>query len=76
MNEQEYMQGFNDASLIAEYEPNILAGVELADNVTSSYLEGFFDFNEHLKQEAFIDKQMEELEALRQSEKENDLERE
>jgi len=78
MNEQEYIQGFNHAALIADYEPNFLTNVTLIDDVSSSYFEGFFDFKEHLRQETFINKQMDELGALRQSdkEKEDNLERE
>jgi adenine-specific DNA methylase len=76
--EQEYIQGFNDAALMAQFEPELYSSVALVDSETvSAYFEGFLDFKEYLKQEAFIDKQMDELSALRnnEKEKEDDLER-
>jgi hypothetical protein len=78
INEQEYIQGFNDAALITRFEPDAFAGVELANSETvSAYLEGFLDFKEYLKQEAVIDKEMEELSNLRNHDKEKEgLERE
>lgn len=73
---RDFVQGFNNAYLIAEYEPDVLAQISLANNVQNEYFDGFFAGKVQWEREQG-QSQTNELEKIRNRsrDRENDLER-
>ncbi|MDP3666058.1 MAG: hypothetical protein Q8R50_05210 [Sediminibacterium sp.] len=64
---REYVRGFNNAYLLAEHEPQLLADITRSVNPSNEYFEGFFSGKEEWELEQSKD-QLNELEQLREQE--------
>ncbi len=71
---EDYTQGFNHASILADHYPEMLSEIVPENNLDNDYFTGFFDFKNYYRDQQ-INKDLEELEALRNSNT-KDLDRE
>ncbi len=77
MNEEKYIQGFNNGYLLAEHKPEILKTVTQNLTPSNDYLEGIFDGKGQLEQEK-VNAQIQSIEELRNKsfKRENGMEKE
>lgn len=68
INEKEFIKGFNHASLIAEFRPELLKYVVLDANQEHDYTLGFVEGIEQFEQDS-QKKQLQELQNLRNIDK-------
>ena len=71
--EQQYIKGFNNAYLLAEHEPSLLKSISKTLTPQNEYLDGFISgkLQHELDQTR---SQLEELQHLRDTSKDQDLE--
>lgn len=72
----EFTQGFNDASILADYAPELLYDMSPVNNLQNDYFDGFFSGKAHCLSEKDQEKQIEELQSIRSAAKSKDNERE
>jgi hypothetical protein len=73
---EDYASGFNDAALLAEYEPALLADIDQSNNPVTDYFEGFFAGKEQYEREQEQSRELDELQALRSRGRSHDIEKE
>jgi len=75
-NFEDYVAGFNDATLIAEYAPEILAESPTLSDQMDNYAKGFGDGKDYIvkEQEQADLRVIEEMESIRKSSRELDNE--
>lgn len=72
----EFTQGFNDASILADYAPELLNDISPVHNLQNDYFGGFFSGKAHCLAEKDQEKQIDELQSIRSASKSKDNERE
>ena len=76
MNEREYIRGFNAASILADYEPEVLNEIVPDNNPSDNFFDGFFAGKLYYKQELEQDEQLREFFTIRNSTNEREVDKE
>lgn len=76
MNEGEYIRGFNAASILADYEPELLNEIVPDNNPSDNFFDGFFAGKLYYQQELEQDEQLRDFFTIRNRTNERDDERE
>jgi hypothetical protein len=66
----DFVHGFNNAYLIAEYEPDLLMNISAGDNPENEYFDGFFAGKAQWQEE----QELQQLSSLREQQNKRDLE--
>lgn len=74
VNEREFTLGFNHASYLSDFAPEVLADIVPANNESNDYFDGFFSGKHFFEMEKQQNQEEAELQAIRNSSKEIDTE--
>jgi hypothetical protein len=74
LNEREYARGFNAATIIADYQPELLNEIVRSNNICDNYFDGFFAGKQFCLDEISHNQELEDLQSLRSESKERDNE--
>lgn len=72
---RDFVQGFNHCELLADLAPDVLADISPVNNPETDYFNGFFAAKAHIREEQTQQKEIEELQSLREKSQERDNER-
>ena len=72
---RDFVEGFNHCELLADLAPDLLEEISPVNNPQNDYFDGFFAARIHIREEQAQQKEIEELQSLREKSQERDNER-
>lgn len=72
---RDFVEGFNHCELLADLAPDLLEEISPVNNPQNDYFDGFFAARIHIREEYAQQKEIEELQSLREKSQELDNER-